>query len=98
MKYVFCTELTILFVKLRNFGDSNISLLNLFFSYLDLKRELGLEGGATSFHYLSQGKTVTIENVDDAKGFEEVCKAMNTIEVSPQEQVQKSILLLLLHS
>jgi myosin heavy subunit len=51
---------------------------------------LGLEGGATSFHYLSQGKTVTIDNVDDAKGFEEVCKAMNIIEVSPQEQVQKS--------
>jgi myosin heavy subunit len=52
----------------------------------DLKRELGLEGGATAFHYLAQGKAVTIENVDDAKGFEEVCKAMNVIEVSPQEQ------------
>lgn len=51
-----------------------------------MQQELGLNS-PESFFYLSQSKCTTVDGVDDAKGFEDVCKAMNVIEVSQSDQV-----------
>jgi myosin-1 len=55
-----------------------------------MKQELGLNS-PESFFYLSQSKCTTVDGVDDAKGFEDVCKAMTVIEVSPSDQVSRDL-------
>jgi len=52
----------------------------------DMKQTFAIEGGFSAFNYLSQSGVTTIEDVDDAKEFQEVLNAMQTVEISQEDQ------------
>jgi len=49
------------------------------------KSEWGLNAPMSNFYYLSQSGCTTVEDVDDAKDFQEVSAAMRTVGISDQE-------------
>eukprot|EP01100_Stratorugosa_tubuloviscum_P012322 TRINITY_DN580_c0_g1_i1.p1 TRINITY_DN580_c0_g1~~TRINITY_DN580_c0_g1_i1.p1 ORF type:complete len:824 (+),score=434.13 TRINITY_DN580_c0_g1_i1:48-2474(+) len=51
------------------------------------RSEFGLSA-PDNFYYLSQSGCTTVEEVDDANDFKEVCNAMNTIGISQSDQMQ----------
>ena len=51
------------------------------------RTDLGLEGGAQSFYYLSQSETYTLSDVDDARQFLKTTDAMSIIGL-PQDTIQ----------
>ncbi|KAL6079610.1 Myosin-1 [Balamuthia mandrillaris] len=51
-----------------------------------MREELGLGTDLSYFHFLSQSGCNTVEDVDDAKDFQEVKAAMSTVGITPQEQ------------
>lgn len=72
-------------------GERNFHIFYQIYAGLDdkTKADWGLNTDMTAFYYLSQSKCTTIEDVDDARDFQEVRKAMSTIGIA--EDIQMDI-------
>eukprot|EP00026_Physarum_polycephalum_P004896 Phypoly_transcript_04920.p1 GENE.Phypoly_transcript_04920~~Phypoly_transcript_04920.p1 ORF type:complete len:608 (+),score=132.20 Phypoly_transcript_04920:90-1826(+) len=70
-------------------GERNFHIFYQLYAGLDssTKNEWGLNADMTSFYYLAQSKCTTIEDVNDGADFQEVRKAMTTIGIPDNNQM-----------